>query len=110
MTATLRRTLDLIEGGPGPAGALYIPAEPIGPGGPGILEIKLSEYEDLGRPETITVTIESGDRLTNAVDLARAKGAELTECPKTRFPDGTRCGEYGWHGIGCPDRPAELPE
>jgi hypothetical protein len=25
-------------------------------------------------------------------------------CPQTRFPDGTHCGEYGWHGIGCPER------
>jgi hypothetical protein len=24
------------------------------------------------------------------------------ECPQTRFPDGTHCGEYGWHAKGCP--------
>jgi hypothetical protein len=28
----------------------------------------------------------------------------VNECPKTRFPDGTHCGEYGWHARDCPDR------
>jgi hypothetical protein len=27
-------------------------------------------------------------------------------CPGTRFPDGTRCGEYGWHAPDCPARDA----
>jgi hypothetical protein len=25
-------------------------------------------------------------------------------CPRTKFPDGTHCGEYGWHAINCPER------
>jgi hypothetical protein len=26
------------------------------------------------------------------------------DCPQTRFPDGTHCGEYGWHAPDCPAR------
>ena len=28
----------------------------------------------------------------------------MNECPRTRFPDGTHCGEYGWHAMDCPAR------
>lgn len=24
------------------------------------------------------------------------------ECPKTKFPDGTRCGDYDFHAKNCP--------
>lgn len=24
------------------------------------------------------------------------------ECPRSKFPDGTRCGDYGWHALNCP--------
>jgi hypothetical protein len=30
--------------------------------------------------------------------------AALAACPGTKFPDGTRCGEYGWHASDCPAR------
>ena len=30
---------------------------------------------------------------------------ERRDCPRTRFPDGTVCGEYGWHAPDCPERP-----
>jgi hypothetical protein len=26
------------------------------------------------------------------------------QCPGTKFPDGTHCGEYGWHASDCPER------
>jgi hypothetical protein len=28
----------------------------------------------------------------------------LRACPKTKFPDGTHCGEHGWHAKNCPER------
>ena len=29
---------------------------------------------------------------------------KVRACPGTRFPDGTHCGEYGWHAKDCPMR------
>jgi hypothetical protein len=29
---------------------------------------------------------------------------KVRACPGTTFPDGTHCGEYGWHAIDCPMR------
>jgi hypothetical protein len=45
--------------------------------------------------------------------LARCDGctappeAVSSECPGTKFPDGTHCGEYGWHARDCPVRAAD---
>jgi len=39
----------------------------------------------------------------------RAVRAGRRVCPQTRFPDGTHCGEYGWHGVGCPEREVNQP-
>jgi hypothetical protein len=37
--------------------------------------------------------------------LAAEERAALGDvCPGTKFPDGTHCGEYGWHASDCPER------
>jgi hypothetical protein len=35
---------------------------------------------------------------------------KVRACPGTRFPDGTHCGEYGWHAKDCPMRAVRSAE
>ena len=42
---------------------------------------------------------------TNALyeALGGAPWEAKATCTQTKFPDGTHCGEYGWHASNCPE-------
>ena len=44
------------------------------------------------------------DPIVNRIVEKLYGGDEPTECPQTMFPDGTHCGEHGWHASDCPAR------
>jgi hypothetical protein len=62
-----------------------------------------SYYDDPDFAEEYRRRDEEGEA-AYAEEREREDLRKVRACPGTKFPDGTHCGEYGWHASDCPER------